>query len=409
MVKKIVVSTLLASSLLANNLDFLVQNAIENRLVEASKNSLEASKLEYESVKNSYKPNLFLNSRYSNVDNESFSVAKNSLTSSLSLNYSLYDGGKKQNSFDALKSNIKNKDLNLKDLKNQISLNVISLYFNFLSLNEAKKAKIQEVKQLKSQYKKLEKFYETGTIAIDELEKILSRLENANVSIQEIELDKQTILHNLEYIVGEKVDILSGGNIKNLSDKNSKLRADIKALEYQIKSAKSNAKIVKSSNYPQLSFNNTFTHKENDFDNKLYDSKVDNQNVLSLNLSWKLYDFKAVDKSYESAMKKYLALKSQYEYEKNRMDVDLRLAYKSYNIAKLKIKSAQASLKSANATFRAIKDKYENNLVDNVAFLEALSEKSNALSILKRSQNDLQIKRANIIYHSGYDLKDFIK
>lgn len=409
MFKKIIIISVISSSLFANNLNFLVQNAIENRLVEASSKNLEASKLEYESLKNSYKPNLFLNSKYMNVDNESPSIAKNSLTNSLSLNYVLYDGERRENSYDALNSTVKNKDFNLKDLKNKISLNVITLYFNYLSLEEAKKAKNQEVEQLKSQYKKLEKFYETGTIAIDELEKILSRLENANVSIQEIELDKQTILHNLEYIVGEKVDISSGGGLKSLENKTSKLRADIKALEYQIQSAKANAKIVKSANYPQLSLNNTFTHKENDFDNKLYDPNVDNQNILSLNLSWKLYDFKAVDKSYEAAMKKYLALKSQYEYEKNRMDVDLRLSYKSYNIAKLKIKSAKAALKAANSTFRVIKDKYENNLVDNVAFLEALSEKYAALSILKSAQNDLQIKSANIIYHSGYDLSKFIK
>lgn len=411
MVKKIIISSslLLTSSLFANNLNSLVQNAIENKLVEASKSSLVASKLEYESLKNSYKPSLFLNSRYLNVDEESFSVAENSLTSSLSLNYIIYDGEKRENSYEALESNIKNKDFNLKDLKNKISLNVITLYFNYLSLNEAKKAKIQEVEQLKSQYKKLEKFYETGTIAIDELKKILSRLENANVSIQEIELDKQTILHNLEYLIGEKVDISSGASLKTLENKTSKLRADIKALEYQVKNAKSNARVVKSANFPQININNTFSHKENDFDNKLYDPNVDNQNMLSLNLSWKLYDFKTVDKSYEASMKRYLALKSQYEYEKNKMDVDLRLSYKSYDIAKLKIKSAQASLNAANSAFRVIKDKYENNLVDNVAFLEALSEKYEALSILKTAQNDLQIKRANIIYHSGYDLKDFIK
>ena len=41
--------------------------------------------------------------------------------------------------------------------------------------------------------------------------------------------------------------------------------------------------------------------------------------------------------------------------------------------------------------------------------LESLSEKSDALSQLKTSQNELEIKKANIIYHSGKKLQEYIK
>ncbi len=75
------------------------------------------------------------------------------------------------------------------------------------------------------------------------------------------------------------------------------------------------------------------------------------------------------------------------------MNVDLRLAYKSYDISKMKIKSANASLKSANSTFDAIEAKYQNSLVDNVAFLEALSEKYDAISTLKNVLYELEIKK----------------
>lgn len=410
MIKKVIVLSFISLNILcANNLDNLIKSAIENKLVKASKHQLEASKLDYESLKNSYKPSLNLSSKYSSIDNETPSMARNGLSSSISLNYNLYDGNKKENNYKALESEVQKQDYNLKDLKNRIALNVINLYFSYLSFDESKKAKVQEVNQLRSQYKKQERFYQTGTIAIDELEKILSRLENANVSIQEIELDKQTILHNLEYLVGKRVDVINGGKIKSFPKKESILRADIKALEYELKNSIASAKVVKSEKYPQINLNNTFTHNDNDFDNEAFDSGVDNQNILSVNLSWKLYDFGTVDKKYEAAMKRYLALKSEYEYEKNKMDTDLKLSYKSYDIAKLKISSAKASLKSANTTFKAIKDKYENNIIDNVAFLEALSEKYNALSILKTAEYDLELKRANIIYNSGYDLENFIR
>ena len=410
MTKKFLTTLLLSSTILyANSLDDLVNKAINNKLIEASQSNLEASKLDYKSLKNSYLPSLHLNSSYSDTSNESPSTANRGFTSSLSVNYNLYDGGRKQNSFDSKKSTISMNESNMKNLKNQIALDVITLYFNYLSLVEQKNAKAQQIKQLQTQYEKQKRFFETDTVAIDEVEKILSRLENENVNLQEIELDKQTILHNLEYIVGQTVSIDKEASIKKLEDKDSQLRADIKALEYEMLSAKSNAKASKSSNYPQVNLNNTFSYYDNSYNNKAYDPDVDTQNTLSLNLSWKLYDFDSTKKTYEANMKRYLALKSQYEYEKNRSNVDLKLAYKSYNIAKLKINSAKASLKSANTTFDSVEAKYQNSLVDNVAYLEALSEKYNALSTLKSALYDLEIKRATIIYHSGKDLVGFVK
>jgi len=407
--KKIILLGFVISNILfANNLDYLVQKAVNNKLVEASKSNLEASKLDYKSLKSSYLPSLNLNSSYSNTSNETPSVANRGFSSSLSVDYNLYDGGRKQNSFDAKKSTISMNASNVNNLKNQIALNVITLYFNYLSLDEQKKAKAQQIKQLRTQYEKQKRFFETDTIAIDEVEKIHSRLENENVNLQEIELDKETILHNLEYIVGQNVTIDAGSNIKKLEDKSSKLRADIKALEYEVLSAKSNAKASKSSNYPQVNLNNTFSYYDYSYNNKAYEPGVDTQNTMSLNLSWKLYDFDTTKKTYEANMKRYLALKSQYKYEKNAMDVDLKLAYKSYSIAKMKIKSARASLKSANTTFDAVEAKYQNSLIDNVAYLEALSEKYNALSVLKSTLYDLEVKRANIIYHSGKDLINYI-
>ena len=409
MIKKILLVSVFASMALSNTLPSLLEKAVNNKIVEVSKNQLDASKLDYKSLKNSYLPSVHLNSNYSNTSNETPSSANSSFNSSLEVQYSIYDGGRKNNTYDSFKSKIKMQDLNLDDLKNRIALDIVTLYFNYLSYVETYKVKEQEIKQLQTQYEKQKRFFETETIAIDEVEKILSRLENANVQLQEIELQKQTILHNLEYIIGEKVNIDNGSKVIELSSSKANLRADIQALEYEMKSVKSDAKVSKSSLYPQLNINNTMTYYDNNFDNKAYDPNVDTQNTLMLNLSWKLFDFDSTQKTYEANMKRYQALKSQYEYEKNKMDVDLRLAYKSYDISKMKIKSANASLKSANSTYSAIEAKYQNSLVDNVAFLEALSEKYDAISTLKNVLYELEIKKANIIYYSGKNIIDFVK
>jgi len=51
----------------------------------------------------------------------------------------------------------------------------------------------------------------------------------------------------------------------------------------------------------------------------------------------------------------------------------------------------------------------QNGIVDNVAYLEALSNQSDAQSALKMAQYDLEIKKANIIYYNGKTLEEFIK
>ena len=145
------------------------------------------------------------------------------------------------------------------------------------------------------------------------------------------------------------------------------------------------------------------------YDNNTYRYPYDSQNVASANLSWNIFSFGETKYKHESKFKDYLSSKSKLEYEKNKASVDLKLALKAYEIGKSKIKSAQANLKAASSAYDVIKSKFENGLVDNVAYLQSLSEKYNAISQLNTSINDLEIKKANIIYQSGKKLQEYIK
>jgi len=140
------------------------------------------------------------------------------------------------------------------------------------------------------------------------------------------------------------------------------------------------------------------------YDNSAYASLPDTQNVFKLNVNWKIFDFGATDDAFKSNYKKYLSSKSNLEYEKIKANVDLKLAIKAYEIAKLQIKSASLALDAANATYNSIESKYKNGLVENVTYLEALSEKSAAISILEKAKNDLEIKKAMIVYYSGLNV-----
>ena len=393
----------------AQNLEELVNLSIQNKLVDSSQKSLDSIKDEYKSVKSGYLPSLDVGANHAITNKETASVPKNSSKAYATLSYELYDGGKKSDVYDSYESSIKSSTESINSLKNDISLDVINHYYNYLSYISQKDAKIKEIEQLDSQLTRLSRFLDAGTTTEDEVQKIISRLENAKVTLQEIELEMITIIHNLEYITGQQIIIDEGSSIKELeNDTQNDLRFDLKSLEYDLETKLANSRSEKSAYLPSITLDNTYTYYDKNYDGD-FSSDPDNQNILSANLKWNLFSFGETKYKYESKYKDYLSLKSKYEYEKNRANVDLQLALKSYDIAKLKIKSSEANLKAATTTYDVIKSKYENGLIDNVAFLESLSEKFTALSQLRTSLNDLEIKKAKILYHSGKKLEDYIK
>ncbi len=409
--KKIYLMFLTPLFLYSQNLEELVNLSINNKIVSSSKQSLESIKDEYESVKSGYLPSLDIGATHAITDEETTSVAKNSSKAYGSISYELYDGGKKSDTYDSYESTIKSNQESLEALKNEISLDVITKYYNYLSYISQKEAKLKEIEQLGSQLTRLSRFLDAGTTTQDEVEKIISTLENSKVTLQEIELEMITILHNLEYITGQKVSIDIGSSIKEPENEiKTDSRADLKAKEYAIESKLSNARSEKSANLPTITLDNTYTYYDPNYDNKSYQNNaLEHQNILSANLKWNLFSFGETKYKYESKFKEYLSSKLTYEYERNKADIDLQLAIKAYEISKSKIKSSQANLKAATTAYEIIKSKYENGLVDNISYLTSLSEKFAALSQLKKSQNDLEIKKANILYHSGKKLGEYIK
>ena len=409
--KKIYFTFLVPIFLYSQNLEELVNLTIENRLVESSKQNLDALKDEYKSVQRGYLPKLDAGASYSINEHEYPNNPKKRANAYGSINYMLYDGGKKYDIYDGYETNIKSGEKSLDALKNNLSLTVIQYYFDYLSLEAQKDAKQKEIEQLTAQEDRIGRFYNAGTTTEDELQKIVSRLQNAIVELQEIELNIITITHNLEYITGTQVSITDGSkleDINNLIQKNP--RFDIQALDFVTQSKQSVAQAQKSGYYPTITLDNTFNYYDNNYDRKINDTDINNhQNVASANMKWNLFSFGQTKYQYESKQKEYLASRSNFEYEKNKADVDLQLALKSYNIAKAKIKSTEATLKAAQSAYEIIKSKFENGLIDNVAFLQSLTEKYDAISQHKKAINDLEVKKATIIYHSGEKLQEYIR
>ncbi|MDD2789226.1 MAG: TolC family protein [Sulfurimonas sp.] len=397
--------------LYSQTLEELVEISHKNRVVEAASFSINAKEKAYESTKSSYLPSIDLGASYLNTYKERATSAKNTLKASAKLQYIIYDGGKKDALYEQLLYNVDAGKENLEAVKNSISLDVTRLYFAFLSLNADKDATNQEIKELEAELKRLEMFYTTGSVTRDEVDKIDSRLKNANVVLNEIELGLQKVLYTLEYYTTQEIQTIESGSSVHLGDaQTSQTRPDIKVMELEAQALLSEAQSKKSENLPTLYFDNTYSYSDYYFDDKSYDTGflVTNQNVASLNASWNVFDFGATTQAYESKQYEYLAQKSTLEYEKNRADIDYRLAKKELELSKQKIDATNATLDAASATYELIKLKYQNGTIDNVAYLQALSEKFSAQRGYERAKNDCEVKKAEVLFYSGHTIKEYL-
>ncbi|MCW8895954.1 MAG: TolC family protein [Sulfurimonas sp.] len=391
-------------------LDELIELSQKNRVVESAVHIVTAKEKGYESTKSSYLPSLELGATYQNAYEESVSLAENSIKVQASLKYTLYDGGKKGSLYKQLKSGIDSSKESVEAIKNSISLDVSRLYFEFMALNADKQATQQEIEQLKAEFRRLELFYESGSVTKDELDKIDATLKGALVSLYEIDLEREKILHALEYFTTQKVDTLQSGAKINLADEGSVgVRHDIKSLEHDAAALLYEAKGRESENMPKVYFDSTLSYSDYYFDNKpATNFLVDTQNIAMIYASWNIFDFGSTTKSYESKYEEYLSKRVTIEHEKHKADVDYRLAKKSLEIAKLKIAATKAALDAATSAYELIKFKYQNGTIDNVAYLLALSQKYDAARNHERALYNLEIKKAELIYYSAKDIKEFL-
>ncbi len=409
--RKLIFLSCVPYMLYSYSLPELVELSHTNRLVESSKKTIESKQSSYDSIKSSYLPTLDLGVSYAHASKESPAVSRDTLGGEATLRYIIYDGGKRGDLYNQKALEVDSSKESLQALKNDLSLDITKKYFEYLSLTSDKEATEAQINQLEAELERLKNFYEAGSATKDELDKIDSRVKNAILSKHEIDLELIKITHALEYLVlRDDIRIDAGSSIKD-GDYALETRPDIASMKKSVESLMYEASASKSANYPTLFLEDNLSKTKYYFNDKNKESSflLTNQNIASLNLSWNILDFGATTSEYESKYAAYLSQKNILEHEEHKASVDYRLAKESLVIALQKIDAAKATLEASKETYELVKVKFENGVLDNVAYLEALSEVYDATKAYYRAQNDAQIKRAEVVYFSGKDIKEFLQ
>ena len=393
----------------SGNLNELLNLAEQNKQVEASRYSLEASKEKEYATKSAYLPNLTLGATQTFNQESNMFAAEKDTTGTATLAFTIYDGGKREASFEQQQALVKSATFSLASVQNNISLDVIYYYYNYLSTLANKESTLKKMEQLESERNRLEKFLSVGAITADELQKIVSSIEQTKVDLLTLDNTLNNISNTLEYLTGEQVSVEKGSTIiykENTNNEENK-RLDILALEESVQSNKSDIKMAKSPNLPTIALQNTYS--KHDFDYPVATENLKEQNSVQLSMQWKIFDFASTSSNAQAAYLNYLSKNSELSYAKYKAKASFKNAQNSYKTSLAKIEAAKAKLQASEMTYELVKKKFQQGIVNNVSYLDALSDKFNSNSQLQTALNEVEYQKAVLLYEMGENIKGAIQ
>lgn len=395
----------------SGNLQQLLTLAEQNKHVESSRYELEAAKEKEYATKSGYMPSLSFGANQTYNQEESMLSPEKSRTGAATLSFTIYDGGKREALFSQQAALVKSATFSLASVQNNVSLNVIYYYFNYISTLASKESTLQKMEQLEAERYRLEKYLSVGSATADELQKIISSIEQTKVDLLTLDNTLNNISNTLEYLTGKEVSVEAGSSVRLQETQSSDdaKRFDIQALEESVQSAKAEAEAAKAPHLPTIKIEDTYSRFKYDYANPLWNSDADHQNTVQLSMQWKIFDFGSTSASVQAAQKNYLAKSSDLAYEKQKAKASYKSAQNSYKTALAKIDAAKARLSASEMTYELVKKKFQQGIVNNVTYLDALTDKFNARSQLQTALNEVEYQKAVLLYEMGKEIKGAIQ
>lgn len=287
-------------------------------------------------------------------------------------------------------------------------MQVITLFFQTKTVSENIIVLQEKSKALKAQYDRIKQKYDIHMTTVDEVLKLQSEYESNNYMIEEFKYQKYELLKTLELITSSSVTSLDDSTLREITNLKYISSETIKALQMNIKIIDENKNIILSSIKPQIKLENKFsTYDYSNYNKQILSDLPDQQNQLMLSVNFKLFDTSTKDKVEASKLRR-LAQTKTLNYLKDQEKIKFDLAKQNLYTQKLKLISLKSTVAMGNSVYDIIKIKYQNGIVDNITYLDALSKKTYNVSLYKQALNDYEIAKANLYFISGMKYKDIL-
>jgi len=394
----------------AQSLNELIDFALSNNKIVQSKQLTQNAKLkDVESSQNTYYPTVDAGGFYQNLNSRTPGAAGDVYSGYAKIGVDLYDGRRKANIIEQKKALSNASKYDTVSYKKSLQLDIVNDFFNIQSIKETLKALSNKKRQLQAELLRIKKFYKVGSATKDEIDKLQAALSNNFYQIDSVKFQILSLKQILSVKIGKSVKNLENSSIIEPKNIQKSVSDNIKILMENSKSLEFGAKSLDSTYKPQVRLEDTFSLYGYGRSDSTHFEGADHQNKFMLSFNIRIFDNAVVRKQKESLMIQKMALEKQINQQKEVQEINVKLAKSKINTAKAQIQSAKSSLVSASSAYETISQKFKAGVVDNVAYLDALSVKTNAQAQHEKALNDLQIAYASYYYYTNKNIKDFIK
>lgn len=394
----------------ADGLKELLEYANTNNKIITSKNlTAKAKQQEVESSKSSLYPTVDIGGYYQNLNERTPNMAGDIYSGYAKISYDIYDGGRKSSVIKQKQNELKSSQFDTIAFKKSLSLQIVQEFFTIKNIDASILALNEQKISLKAQLDRVQKFYQAQLSTKDDIDKLQSAYDTNIYNIQSLKFQRLTTKQALELKVGKDISMLDKAQFIKQLDLNLEIDDNVKSLKAKENSLKNLASGVDSAYLPQVNISDTYSINEYGRTDTSHPDGLNNQNKLMLSVNLRLFDGGINTKNKQVFMINSKALKTQIEYKTKEQKMLFDLSRSRINTNKLKIKSASSALNSADSAYKTIDEKYKAGIVDNVAYLDALSVKTNATALYEKSLNDLEVAYAIYYYYAGKNIEDFIK
>ncbi|CRF41292.1 TolC family protein [Helicobacter ailurogastricus] len=391
----------------------LIRNADNNYSLQAARLQVAQALKNHSIAKAKFLPSMKSNYTFDRRDRDTpFYPNYNMQLLNTNLKLNLFNGFSDINNVREKAASYRSNSANMEYTKQNIYLQVVQQYYQYFN-NMAQLVALQKkLAELRSNIKRIRDLYNEGLTTIDDLEsaKAQGALSENDITDMQFSIEQNRL--TLEYLTNSKIPSLRRTTIlpPTLSLKE---RADIRALREQITAIHYQNKQLNF--YPTVDINDDWQYyiqkpayamgKDNRFGN-LY---PDQQNTFGIAVGLNILDDIGINLQKQYLRLNQLSQEKTLMYKRMEQAKDEQLYRKSLDMARAKIKSSEASLKSATISYESIKRKYAANLVDFTTYLRALRTRFDAEVVYNQSLNNYEMQKANYIFYSGHHIQDYVR
>lgn len=386
----------------------------ENGLIKAKEIRITAKQKEVEAAKSAYWPTVDVGASHSYLSPTNIVNPGQTSTAFAMVNLELYDGGRKSALLNAKRFEHEAALFEKIAFEKSITLDIVRHYYGVQKLKAILQALGERSAELRAQIARIKKFKSAGLSTQEEVDKLQAEFDSNNYTMANTQLELLRSEKNLQLLSGLPAKDLKRNYFQEPKNIRFEIFENIKMLQANANAIGEQSNAIDAGYKPQVGISDTYnkSHFDDTVSMTGFEGDgllLDHQNKVMISVNMRLFDNGKMAKESEAVRYQKLALLSEIEYAENEQEMNFNLSQKSLETTRTKLKSAKSALRAANSTYGVLKEKFEVGLIDNIAFLDALTQKTLAQARYKETLYDYEVGKSIYYYYAGKDPKEFIR